>query len=119
MDRRQFSILLAASLLTPSFARSQAPLRVNGERLNAHLTELAGIGTGSDGGTNRVAYSDDDLKGREYAMRLMRDARLDVSIDAAGNILGRRPGTGTGLKPLMIGSHIDSVPSGGSYDGQV
>lgn len=49
----------------------------------------------------------------------MRDASLDVSIDAAGNIVGRRMGTDPALKPLMIGSHIDSVPQGGRYDGQV
>ena len=52
-------------------------------------------------------------------MKLMRDARLEVSIDAAGNIIGRRLGNDARLKPLMIGSHIDSVPQGGSYDGQV
>jgi N-carbamoyl-L-amino-acid hydrolase len=52
-------------------------------------------------------------------MKLMRDAGLEVSIDAAGNIVGRRAGNDISLQPLMIGSHIDSVPDGGSYDGQV
>jgi N-carbamoyl-L-amino-acid hydrolase len=52
-------------------------------------------------------------------MGWMREAGLETSIDAAGNLVGRRAGTGSGLKPLIIGSHIDSVPKGGNYDGDV
>jgi N-carbamoyl-L-amino-acid hydrolase len=66
-----------------------------------------------------VAYSDADLKGREYAISLMKEAGLDVHIDAAGNIVGARAGSDASLKPLLIGSHIDSVPMGGNYDGDV
>jgi len=66
-----------------------------------------------------VAYSEADRQGREYAMRLMREAQLDVHIDAAGNIVGTRAGSDPSLKPLLIGSHIDSVPEGGNYDGDV
>ncbi|HVF27958.1 MAG TPA: M20 family metallo-hydrolase [Pyrinomonadaceae bacterium] len=123
MNRREFSLNLLfavpalASLV--SQAQAQPKLRVNGERLNAHLRELAQFGKTPEGGTSRLAYSEADLKAREYAMRLMREARLEVSIDAAGNIVGRRAGLGGSLKPLMTGSHIDSVPAGGSYDGQV
>lgn len=121
MDRREFSLSLLAALPAiasrASFAQSQ--LRIQGARLNAHLAELAQFGKTPEGGTHRPAYSDADLEARNYTMRLMREARLDVSIDAAGNILGRRAGTDGTLKPLMIGSHIDSVPQGGSYDGQV
>ena len=119
MDRRQFNALLAGALIAPSTVRAQGPPRVNGERLNRHLAELAAFGKTPEGGTNRVAYSDEDLKAREYTIALMRAAKLDVSIAAAGNIVGRRAGSNAQLKPLMIGSHIDSVPSGGSYDGQV
>ena len=119
MNRRTFN----SSLLTavPAFAlpAQQSRLRVNGQRVNQHLSELAQFGKTPEGGTQRVAYTDIDLQGREYAMKLMREAKLDVSIDAAGNIIGRRTGNDTALKPLMIGSHIDSVPAGGSYDGQV
>jgi beta-ureidopropionase / N-carbamoyl-L-amino-acid hydrolase len=92
---------------------------VNGGRLNASLRELAEFGKTAEGGTNRVAYSAEDIAARQYVMGLMREAKLDVSIDAAGNIIGRRAGSDPSLKPLMIGSHIDSVPMGGSYDGQV
>src|SRR5439155_5713460 len=94
-------------------------LRVNGDRLNAHLAELAKIGATPEGGTNRVAYSEADRQGREYAMNLLRAAKLDVSVDAAGNIHGRRAGRYPALAPLAIGSHIDSVPQGGRFDGQV
>ena len=121
MNRRNFSLSLLAAV--PAIAlrtvQSTSQLRVDGRRVNAHLSELAQFGKTAEGGTNRVAYSDADLQARQYAMKLMRDAGLEVSIDAAGNIVGGRAGSDSALKPLMIGSHIDSVPDGGSYDGQV
>ena len=121
MNRREFSssLLLAIPTIAVLRTQSQAQPLVNGARLNTHLAELAQIGKTPEGGTHRVAYSDADLAARQYAMKLMRDAKLEVAIDAAGNIIGRRAGSGPSLKPLMIGSHIDSVPEGGSYDGQV
>lgn len=123
MNRREFSLSLLSGvpvLATLALSgRAQTKLRVNGERLNRHLRELAEYGKTPEGGTSRVAYSESDLQAREYAMKLMREAKLDVSIDAAGNIVGRRGGSDAALKPLMTGSHIDSVPAGGSYDGQV
>lgn len=121
MNRRTFglNLLLAAPALVSLTSWAQTPLRVNGERLNARLTELARFGRTPEGGTHRLAYSAEDLEARRYVMGLMREARLEVSIDTAGNITGRRGGSDAALKPLMIGSHIDSVPAGGSYDGQV
>ena len=122
MDRREFGWLLAAPVLAslaPQILRAQTHLRVNGERLNKSLSDLAQFGKTPEGGTHRPAYSPEDLQARDFAMKLMREAKLEVSIDAAGNIIGRRAGTDLSLKPLMIGSHIDSVPAGGSYDGQV
>lgn len=121
MNRREFNVVLLAALPALSFRRHQsAPqFRINGQRLNNHLSELAQFGKTPEGGTNRVAYSDLDLQARDYVMKLMRDAKLEVSIDAAGNISGKRSGSASSLKPLMMGSHIDSVPQGGSYDGQV
>src|ERR1700752_125718 len=120
MNRRNFNLTLLAAI--PAVAlqtQMSSPLRVDGRRLNAHLTELAQFGKTPEGGTNRVAYSDTDLQARQYATKLMQDASLDVSVDPAGNIIGRRQGSVQTLQPLMIGSHIDSVPQGGSYDGQV
>jgi beta-ureidopropionase / N-carbamoyl-L-amino-acid hydrolase len=121
MNRREFSMSMLAALPALAVAAQQPSrkLSVDGVRLNKHLAELATFGKTPEGGTNRVAYSDFDLNARQYAMNLMRAAKLDVSIDAAGNIVGRTSGSDTGLKPLMIGSHIDSVPAGGMYDGQV
>jgi N-carbamoyl-L-amino-acid hydrolase len=68
---------------------------------------------------SRVAYSDADLAGRRYVMDLMRAAGLTPRIDAAGNIFARRPGTDASAPPILFGSHIDSVPSGGNFDGDL
>ena len=121
MNRREFNVnlLFAVPALKSLTPQAPSPLRVNGDRVNAHLRELTQFGRTPEGGTHRLAYSDADLEARQYAIRLMREVKLEVSIDAAGNIIGRRAGSDMTLKPLMIGSHIDSVPAGGSYDGQV
>ena len=124
MNRRAFNRTLGASLgamavgRLPSL-RTQGGPRVNGERLARHLAGLAEFGKNPQGGVSRVAYSEFDRQGREYVMGLMRAAGLDVRIDAAGNILGRRAGRDANLPPLLFGSHIDSVPLGGNYDGPV
>src|SRR5215813_896821 len=112
MNRREFNLnlLCAVGAFAAPSLQSLSRLRVNGRRVNDHLRELSEFGKNPQGGVSRVAYSDADLKGREYAMRLMREAGLDVSVDAAGNVVGRRAGADAGLKPLVIGSHIDSVP---------
>src|ERR687896_944281 len=125
MNRRDFTGALleaaGALIIGPRLlpVTGLAPLRVNGPRLNGHLAELAEFGKNPQGGVTRLAYSDADRQGREYVMGLMRAARLDVGIDAAGNIIGRRPGRDSRLPPLLFGSHIDSVPDGGNYDGDV
>lgn len=98
---------------------SAAPLSVNGDRLNAHLAELSQFGKNPFGGVSRVAYSDFDKQGREYATGLLRAANLTVTVDAAGNIWGRRAGSDASRKPIVFGSHIDSVPEGGNFDGPV
>jgi N-carbamoyl-L-amino-acid hydrolase len=102
-------------------AQGSDTVRVNGTRLNANLQALAEFGKNPPGGVTRLAYSEADARGREYVMGLMRAAKLDVSIDAAGNIIGRRHVAGgeTKAPPLVLGSHIDSVPDGGNYDGDV
>ena len=70
-------------------------------------------------GVSRVAYSDADVGGRDYVMTLMRAAGLAPRIDPAGNIFGLRAGADPALKPILFGSHIDSVPSGGNFDGDL
>lgn len=94
-------------------------LRVNAKRIEQHITKLAEFGKTSEGGVHRVAYSEEDVKARKYIMTLMEAAGLIVKIDAAGNILGRREGNENSLPPIMFGSHIDTVPHGGKYDGAV
>ncbi len=96
----------------------QPPL-VNGERLNRILDDFRRFGGTPDGGTTRLAYSDEDLAGRAYARGVMGEVGLTVSVDLAGNLIGRRPGTDPDAPAIVIGSHMDSVPAGGSYDGQV
>lgn len=87
--------------------------------MSEHISALAEFGKNPQGGVSRLAYSEADRRGREYVFGLMQQAKLDVSIDAAGNIIGRRAGSDQNLKPLLFGSHTDSVPEGGNYDGDV
>jgi len=121
MDRREFNrAMLAAAggyVIAPQQAASN--LKVNGQRIVEHLTGLSQFGKNPQGGVSRVAFSEADRQGRDYVMGLMRAAALEVSVDAAGNLVGRRKGSSSTLKPLVMGSHIDSVPEGGNYDGDV
>jgi len=111
------SICVFLSLSLP--AQQSKPVRVQASRIMQHLDALSQYGKNPEGGVSRVAYTDADRQGREYAMQLMRAAGLEVSTDAAANIIGFRQGSDPSLKPLVIGSHIDSVPHGGNYDGDV
>jgi len=89
------------------------------QRIERRITELSAFGANPQGGVSRLAYSPADIAGREYIKELMRDAGLDVRVDTAGNIIGRRNGSDPDLPVIMMGSHIDSVPQGGNYDGDV
>ena len=123
MNRREFNIGLMVGSGAFAFHRSafakQPQLGVNGARLNEHLKALSEFGKNPQGGVSRVAYSEADRLGREYVTGLMLAAKLNVTVDAAGNIIGRRAGSDPRLKPILFGSHIDSVPEGGNYDGDV
>jgi N-carbamoyl-L-amino-acid hydrolase len=102
-------------------ARRPTPdtLRIDGARLNGEVQALRRFGGTPDGGTHRVAYSDQDLAAREWVGSLMKDAGLSVYTDAAGNLVGELSGADPSLPPLSLGSHIDTVPYGGSYDGTI
>ncbi len=113
------SILLSVLLVSYLAGAQPADIRANPERMEQRIKALAGFGTNPEGGVSRVAYSDADLAGREYIMDLMREAGLHVRVDTAGNIIGRREGSEEDLPVIMFGSHIDSVPGGGNYDGDV
>jgi beta-ureidopropionase / N-carbamoyl-L-amino-acid hydrolase len=123
MNRRPFrfaSLFLIAAFMFHSLPlRAQSRLNLNSERLLQHLNAFAAIGKDPAGGISRIAFSEADRQGRDYFLSLMRDAGLTVTIDAAGNISGRRAGSEPKLPPLVLGSHIDSVPQGGNFDGIV
>ena len=102
-----------------SIAIANNPLRVDHKRLNDNFIKLSRIKSAEFGSLSRVAYTDADIDGRKYVMQLMRAAGMDVYIDEGGNIIGRLKGQDNDLPPIAIGSHIDSVPEGGSYDGNV
>ncbi|MBO0951791.1 Zn-dependent hydrolase [Fibrella forsythiae] len=113
-------ILPLCFLLASSGAIAQTQptsLKVNQQRIQTRLLELSKFGELANGGNGRVAYSKADQEGRAYVIGLMKKAKLDVTIDYAGNIIGRRKGRNPALKPITFGSHIDSVPNGGNYDG--
>ncbi len=100
-------------------AFSQTNIKVNEHRIEQRIFELAKFGKDSLGRGYRVAYTKGDKEGRGWFMGLMKKAGLDVSIDYAGNIIGKRKGKNPSLKPIAFGSHIDMVPDGGNYDGCV
>lgn len=91
-------------------------MKINEKRLQKDFESIAQFGALENGGVTRLAFSEEDLKAREYLMQEMEDANLKVNVDAFGNIRGRREGQ-FNLPPVMIGSHLDTVPNGGNYDG--
>lgn len=118
MTRRTF---LAATGLAMAAPRDGS--RINAARLRQHLEELSVFGRPAGGtfadGVSRVGFSDADVAGRVYVMKKMRSAGLDPRVDAAGNIWARRAGGDGKLAPVLFGSHIDSVPNGGNFDGDL
>jgi len=92
-------------------------LSVNSQRIESRIFELAKFGRDENGHGYRVAYTKGDIEGRAWFMDLMKKTGLDPTIDAAGNIIGKRKGKDPSLKPIGFGSHIDMVPDGGNYDG--
>jgi N-carbamoyl-L-amino-acid hydrolase len=118
------AVSAGAVLSDLSFAQPRdSDLRINADRLRHSLEELSVFGRPAGGsfsdGVSRVAFTDADVAGRNYAMQLMRACGMEPRIDPAGNIFGLRSGSAHNLKPILFGSHIDSVPSGGNFDGDL
>src|SRR5829696_3883885 len=90
---------------------------VRPERLLADLAALAAVGDTGDGGSCRLALTDEDAGGRELVVGWMRSLGLDVRVDRIGNVVATRSGLDDDLAPVMTGSHIDTVRTGGRYDG--
>jgi beta-ureidopropionase / N-carbamoyl-L-amino-acid hydrolase len=126
VSRRQFLNSAALSAGAWAFggvrAGAQTP-RIDAAVLRQRLEGLSVFGRPAGGsfadGVSRVAFSDADVAGRTYVLGLLRASGLTPRIDPAGNIFARRPGTDTTLPPILFGSHIDSVPSGGNFDGDL
>src|SRR5688500_11766302 len=126
MNRRAFLGTLAAGTVAAHhrlFAQPQAPLAIDAVVLRQRIEALSAFGRPAGGtfadGVSRVAYTDFDVAGRRYVMDLLRGARLEPRIDPAGNIFARREGSEPSLPPILFGSHIDSVPAGGNFDGDL
>jgi N-carbamoyl-L-amino-acid hydrolase len=92
-------------------------LRINGKRLQSTLEEMAKIGGTPGGGVTRLALSDEDKRARDLFVKWLKEMNLEITVDEMGNIFGRRPGKNNDLPPVMTGSHIDSQPKGGRFDG--
>ncbi len=92
-------------------------LSVNGERLWQSLMEMAKIGPGVAGGNCRLALSDFDKEGRDLFVRWCEEAGCSVTVDKMGNIFARRPGKDPSLPAVATGSHLDTQPTGGRFDG--
>ena len=126
MNRRQFSKGLALAAIAPGFpapVAAQTRPRVNPDRLRKRLEDLSVFGRPAGGtfadGVSRTGFSDADVEARAWLLQQLRAIGLEPRIDAAGNISALRRGTGGSLKPILFGSHIDSVRGGGNFDGDV
>lgn len=93
------------------------PPSVNGERLWKTLMDMAAIGAAAMGGCKRLALTDEDQNGRDLFLRWCRGAGYLITYDRVGNLFVRRPGQNNDLDPLVIGSHLDTQPTGGKFDG--
>ncbi|RIX73725.1 Zn-dependent hydrolase [Acidovorax cavernicola] len=100
-----------------STAPNVRALRVNGQRLWDSLMQLAQLGATEKGGVCRIALTDLDRQGRDLFSRWAREAGCEVRVDAIGNIFARRAGHNNALPPVTTGSHIDTQPTGGKFDG--
>ncbi|MBW2367648.1 MAG: Zn-dependent hydrolase [Deltaproteobacteria bacterium] len=92
-------------------------LRINGNRFWHRLMEMAKIGATANGGVCRVALTDADKAGRDLFVHWCRAAGCEIDIDQMGNIFAQRPGENNDLPPVLAGSHLDSQPTGGKFDG--
>src|SRR5438477_10777977 len=105
-------------MTTPSDMRdSRSALRVDGGRLWRSLMELAKIGPTAKGGVRRLALTDLERQGRDLVVGWLREAGANTEVDGAGNIFAIRPGRDPAARVVLTGSHVDTQPSGGKFDG--
>src|SRR6185503_7500657 len=92
-------------------------LQIDPDRLWRSLMDLAQIGATEKGGVRRLTLTDTDRRGRDQFVAWCKEAGMAVEVDGIGNIFGRRAGTDPAALPVAMGSHLDSQPSGGKFDG--
>ena len=110
----------ASTILTIGIlSAQQTNLKVDQDRLEQRIFDLAQFGLQENGETERVAFSDADITARNWVMQTLKGFGMEVTVDPAGNIIGKRAGADSTKKPISFGSHIDRVPNGGNYDGCV
>jgi N-carbamoyl-L-amino-acid hydrolase len=126
MERREFNRRIGAAALgtlawaSRGSAAARPPLTIDAERLRANLEALSRFGRTPDGGISRVAWTAADIEARRWVMeQLMAPAGLEVRVDPAGSIFGRRAGSRPELPVILFGSHLDSVTNGGRFDGSL
>lgn len=90
---------------------------IRGERIAKRLAAIAAIGETDDGGSNRPGFSQKEKEAKQLVAEWMKEAGLTVQFDGAGNVVGRLPGKVEGAKSIASGSHVDTVPHGGHFDG--
>ena len=108
---KQLLTIIFSILFMGILSAQQSNLKVDQDRLEKRIFDL--------GETERVAFSDADIEARNWVIKTLEDFGMEVKVDAAGNIIGTRKGSGASLKSIAFGSHIDRVPNGGNYDGCV
>lgn len=112
--------LILGLFFTMQLSYAQIPsLKINSDRLHESILHLASFGKNQAGGSDRIAYSQHNVDAHAYVKELMEKAGMEVSVDFAGNLIGKRSGRNPDWKPIAFGSHIDEVPNGGDYDGPV
>lgn len=97
--------------------RPDSNFKINGDRLWSSLMDMAKIGATPKGGVKRLTLTDVDLEGRNLFKSWCEDIGCKVSVDKMGNMFARREGSDPNLPPVMLGSHLDSQPTGGKFDG--
>src|SRR5215471_882964 len=94
-------------------------VRIDGARLWDSLMEMAKIGATPKGGVKRLTLTDLDRQSRQLFRKWCETAGCSVKVDGMGNMFARRPGADNALPPVMMGSHLDSQPTGGKFDGSL
>src|SRR6185295_16957508 len=114
--RAPWSRTSTSTAIASTFSQDTCAMNIDEKRLLLDLDRLAQIGRGADGGITRRALSVEDAEARRLVKRRMAELGLEIRHDEVGNLRGRRRGR-RDLSPVMTGSHLDSVPSGGRLDG--